>query len=121
MSKKLNALESALKGKKVHVRSKAEIEADLDETIEWAETKGRVLPIRVKRGRPATGEAPRETRSVTVRFPMGIALQVETAAERQGISLSDFIRAAADLASRPKKPALKVTGPRVPRPAVRGR
>jgi hypothetical protein len=121
MAKKLQALETALKGRKVHARSKAEIEADLDEAIEWAETKGRALPIRVKRGRPAAGEPPRETRSVTVRFPAGLALQVEAAAEREGLSLSEFVRGAAVVASRAKKAAPKVARARVRPAAVRGR
>ncbi|MEI6592994.1 MAG: hypothetical protein WCL47_07115 [Holophagaceae bacterium] len=48
MTKKLSALETAIKGKKIQARSKTEIEADLDEAIRWAETEGRALPIRVK-------------------------------------------------------------------------
>ena len=101
MTKQPNALEAALKGKKLHARSKTEIEADLDETIRWAESEGRALPIRVKRGRPAADEPPRETRSVTVRFPLAAARQVEAAAKRNGESLSEFVRAAAYAASRP--------------------
>jgi len=121
MAKKLNALETALKGKRVPTRSKAEIEADLNEAIQWAETEGRALPIRVKRGRPAAGEPPREARSVTVRFPAAVAQQVEAAAARQGLTLSDFIRAAADLASRPKTPAPHAPKLSPRRVAVRGR
>lgn len=120
MTKQLNALEVALKGKKIHARPKAEIEADLDETIRWAETEGRALPIRVKRGRPAAGEPPRETRSVTVRFPLAAARQVEAAAKRSGASLSEFVRAAAYAASRPQKPTPRAAvKPR--RTAIRGR
>ena len=121
MAKKLNALETALKGKKVLTRSKTEIEADLNETIQWAETEGRALPIRVKRGRPAVDEPPRETKSVTVRFPAAIAQQVEAAAVQKGLTLSDFIRAAADLASRPQKPAPRASKLSPRRMAVRGR
>ena len=36
MTKKLSALETAIKGKKIQARSKTEIEADLDEAIRWA-------------------------------------------------------------------------------------
>ena len=118
MTKKLSALETAIKGKKIQARSKTEIEADLDEAIRWAETEGRALPIRVKRGRPAAGEPPRETRSVTVRFPIAAAREVEAAAKRNGESLSEFVRAAAYAASRPGTKALL----KQPRPTpVRGR
>ena len=117
MTKQLNALETALKGKKLRARSKAEIEADLEETVQWAETEGRALPIRVKRGRPTAGEPPRETRSVTVRFPLAAAREVEAAAKRNGESLSEFVRAAAYAASRTASQA-----PAKPRAtAVRGR
>ena len=120
MTKKLNALETALKGKKIFTRPKAEMEADLNETIEWAETEGRALPIRVKRGRPAANEPPRETRSVTVRFPLAAARQLEAAAKRSGASLSEFVRAAAYAASRPQKVAPRLPA-KPPRATVRSR
>lgn len=117
MTKQLNALEAATKGKKLQARPKVEIQADLDEAIRWAEEMGRALPIRVKRGRPKASEPAVETRSVTVRFPVTVARQVEAAAKRSGETLSEFVRAAAYAASRP--------GSRAPmksrKVAVRGR
>jgi hypothetical protein len=121
MAKKQTALELAMKGQKVVTRPKAKILADLDDAIAWSETSGRELPIRVKRGRPSAEEKPRETRSVTVRFPAELAEQVETAADRRGVNLSEFIRWAALAASAPKKPASKVAASRPRRPVLRGR
>ena len=110
MVKKQNAIESALEGKVLLARTKAELETDLDETIQWAETEDRALPIRVKRGRPAANEPPRETRSVTVRFPLAAARQLEAAAKRSGASLSEFVRAAAAFTAEQGLP-LQVTAP----------
>jgi hypothetical protein len=101
MIKKLSALEAATKAKNLQTRPRADIQADVDEAIRWAEEKGRVLPIRVKRGRPKASEPVVETRSVTVRFPVTVARQVEAAAKRSGETLSEFVRAAAYAASRP--------------------
>jgi hypothetical protein len=110
MTRKPDALEAAVKGKQLQTRPRAEIQADLDEAIRWAETEGRALPIRVKRGRPKANESAVATRSVTVRFPVTVARQVEAAAKRSGESLSEFVRAAAYAASRavsrsPAKPS----------------
>lgn len=101
MTRKPDALVAAVKGKQLQTRPRADIQADLDEAIRWAESKGRELPIRVKRGRPKASEPAVETRSVTVRFPVTVARQVEAAAKRSGESVSEFIRAAAYAASRP--------------------
>jgi hypothetical protein len=100
MTRKPDAFEAAVKGKQLQTRSKGDIQADLDEAIRWAETEGRALPIRVKRGRPKANEPAVETRSVTVRFPVTVARQVEAAAKRSGETLSEFVRAAAYAASR---------------------
>lgn len=121
MAKKQTALELAMKGQKVETRPKAKIIADLDDAIDWAETSGRELPIRVKRGRPSAKEEPRETRSVTVKFPAELAALVEIAADRRGVTLSEFIRGAALAASAPKKSAPKVAASRPRRPVLRGR
>lgn len=101
MIRKPDALEAAVKGKRLQMRPKADIQADLDEAMRWAETEGRALPIRVKRGRPKANEPAVATRSVTVRFPVTVARQVEAAAKRSGETLSEFVRAAAYAASRP--------------------
>jgi hypothetical protein len=45
--RKPDALEAAVKGKRLQMRPKADIQADLDEAMRWAETEGRALPIRV--------------------------------------------------------------------------
>lgn len=105
MTKHPTGLETAMKGRKLRTRGKAEIQADMGEAIAWAETEGRSLPIQVKRGRPSAKEAPRDTRSVTVRFPAALAKVVEAAADRQGLSISEFVRGAALAASGPRKPA----------------
>lgn len=120
MTKNLNALEAAMKGKKLQARSKAEIQADMSEAIVWAENEGRELPIRVKRGRPSAKEEPRSMRSVTVRFPSALAEVVEAAADRRGVTISEFVRGAALAASATKKPSAKVSRP-VRRTAIRGR
>jgi hypothetical protein len=117
MTRKPDALEVAVKGKRLQMRPKEEIQADLDEAIRWAETEAKALPIRVKRGRPRANELVVATRSVTVRFPVTVARQVEAAAKRSGESVSEFIRAAAYAASRPVSRA-----PAKPRKmAVRGK
>ena len=95
MEKKLTALEEAMKGKKFQTRTRSEIESDLEEVIQWAETTGRELPVRLKRGRPFTDSPAESLRSITVKFPVSVAAKVETAAKRKGQSLSEFVRAAA--------------------------
>jgi len=55
MTRKTNALDAALKGRKVQTRTRSEIEADLAATTKWAETEGRELPARVQRGRAGQG------------------------------------------------------------------
>lgn len=100
MDKKLQALEQAMKGKKLRTRSRAEIESDLDEVIDWAETAGREIPFRLKRGHPFASTPVGALRSITVKFPEAMANQVEMAAKRKGLSLSEFVRAAAWAASK---------------------
>jgi len=102
MEKKLNAIEQAMKGKTLKTRTRAEIEADLVETIQWAETTGRELPFTVKRGRPFASKPAVELESLTVRFPAEVAKLVRAAAKRQGITVSEFLRAAAVMATQPK-------------------
>jgi hypothetical protein len=117
MTRKPGALEAAVKGKQLQTRPKEDIQADLDEAIRWAETEARALPVRVKRGRPRADEPAVATRSVTVRFPVTVARQVEAAAKRSGESVSEFVRAAAYAASRPV-----TRTPAKPRsPAARGK
>jgi hypothetical protein len=95
MEKKLKALEQAMKGKKLQARTRSEIESDLGAVIEWAETAGRELPVRLKKGRPFTDRPGDGLRSITVKFPTALAAKVEAAAKRRGLSVSEFVRAAA--------------------------
>jgi hypothetical protein len=100
MDKKPKALERAVKGVKIQTRARAEIESDLGEVIKWAETAGRELPVRLKKGRPFSDNPGEGLRSITVKFPAGLAAKVETAAKRKGLSVSEFVRAAALAAIR---------------------
>ena len=81
--------------------------------------RGACLAGPCETGRPAANEPPRETRSVTVPFPLAVARQLEAAAKRSGASLSEFVRAAASAASRPQKVAPQL--PSKPRRANRAR
>jgi hypothetical protein len=79
----------------LQTRPLAAIEADLDDTLRWAEEVARTLPGKVRRGRPPKGAAGGPSRSVTVRFPEAEARLILASAERQGQTLSEFVRAAA--------------------------
>jgi len=94
MTKK-NSLMHALETGKLKARPVAEIEKDLDETIQWAENVAKAYPVKVRRGRPPRNEPGGRSRSVTVRFPPEEAQRVLSSAEAMGLSLSEFVRAAA--------------------------
>ncbi|MDR3672762.1 MAG: hypothetical protein P4L36_18095 [Holophaga sp.] len=107
MTTRKNALALALEKGTLKTRPLAAIEADQDKTLEWAEAVAKHLPIKVRRGRPRKGEEPPVSRSVTVRFPEQEAEQILMVADRQRISISEFIRTAAVMAAHvqllPKK------------------
>ncbi len=98
------SLEHALERGKLRTRPASEIQKDLEETIQWAEQVARAYPIKVRRGRPPKGGPGGPSRSVTVRFPPDEAQRVLASAMAMGLSLSEFVRAAAFKAatSRPK-------------------
>lgn len=90
-----NALQLALEQGKLKARPLSEIEEDQEETIRWAEEVAKGFPVKVRRGRPRTSEPNGPSRSVTVRFPELEAQLILATAERQGLTLSEFVRAAA--------------------------
>jgi hypothetical protein len=55
---KSDAIDLAVRGKALATRTKAEIEADLDSALDWAETEGRALPSRLPRCREAKPDGP---------------------------------------------------------------
>ena len=80
----------------------------MEEAIPWAEAVARKFPVKVRRGRPPKAAAAAPSRSVTVRFPEAEALVILSSAQHQGLTLSEFVRAAAfQAASHPE--AQKVT------------
>ena len=107
MATRKNALVLALEKGTLKTRPLADIEADQEETLEWADTVAKHFPIKVRRGRPRKGEEPSVSRSVTVRFPEQEAERILMVADRQHLSISEFIRSAAVMAAQvhllPKK------------------
>ena len=99
MTTKKNTLQAALDQGNVKTRPLAEIERDQEALIQWAETVARTFPVRIRRGRPPKRCASAGSRSVTVRFPEPQARLILDCAERQGLTLSEFVRAAAFLAA----------------------
>jgi hypothetical protein len=94
-----NALTLALEKGTLKTRPLGEIEADQDETLEWAEAIAKHFSVKVRRGRPRKDDVPPVSRSVTVRFPEQEAERIVRVAGRQNLSVSEFIRAAAVLAA----------------------
>jgi len=115
MPSKKNSLNLALEQGKLKTRPITEIEQDQAEAIRWAEEVARHFPVKVRRGRPPKDEAGGPSRSVTVRFPAAEARLVLSSAERHGLTLSEFVRAAACSAASPK--ARPETMSRGPKPA----
>ena len=103
MTNPKNALQIAMEERSLATRPLSAIEADQETAIRWAEDIARRLPTRVRRGRPAKGAGSGPSRSVTVRFPAAEAERILAFAERQGMSLSEFVRAAAFLAASGKR------------------
>jgi hypothetical protein len=96
-----NALTLALEKGTLKTRPLGEIEADQDETLEWAEAIAKHFSVKVRRGRPRKDDVPPVSRSVTVRFPEQEAERIVRVAGRQNLSVSEFIRA---FSSCPKDP-----------------
>ena len=99
---KKNALRLALEQGKLKTRPLSEIEQDQDETILWAERTAKSFPEKVRRGRPPKEAQTVPSRSVTVRFPAVEAQLVLASAKAQGLTISEFVRAAAYRAASPK-------------------
>lgn len=92
---KKNALGLALERGALKTRPLADIERDQEETLQWAEEVARHFPVKVRRGRPPKRDGAGPSRSVTVRFPQKEAQLIVVCAERLGLTLSEFVRAAA--------------------------
>jgi|GEM_PF-6347341 len=118
MSTKKNSLALALETGKIKTRPIAEIERDQEETIRWAEDVAKHFPVKVRRGRPPKEEENEPSRSVTVRFPQKEATLIVESAERQGLTISEFVRAAAFHAAMPRvhsgviRPSAKTSRPK---------
>jgi len=96
MTTRKNALQAALDKGKLANRPLEEIARDQLDTIRWAEDVARQFPVKVRRGRPPKASGGAEpSRSVTVRFPQDQAETILAAAQRQGSTISEFVRAAA--------------------------
>lgn len=118
MQDKKNALQFALEQGLLPTRPLAEIEQDQEETIRWAEEVARGFPVKVRRGRPRSSEPSGPSRSVTVRFPELEAKLILASAERQGLTLSEFVRAAAfHAASLKAKQGTRPAAQATPKPA----
>lgn len=112
-----NSLQVALEKGKLKTRPIADIEQEQVAAIRWAEEVARHFPVKVRRGRPPKDQAGGPSRSVTVRFPPAEAKLVLSSAERHGLTLSEFVRAAACSAASPKaRPMAKTMSP-APKPA----
>jgi hypothetical protein len=127
MPNKKTSLQRALEQGRLNARPIAEIERDQTETIQWAENVARDFPVRVRRGRPLKEHPSGPSRSVTVRFPGMEAELIMASAANQGLTISEFVRAAAFCAASSKAakvparvlvPAKGVTGKA--KPAAKG-
>jgi hypothetical protein len=101
MPTKKNTLQHALEQEQLKTRPIVEIDRDQLEVIQWAEEVAKHFPVRIRRGRPAKEDHAGPSRSVTVRFPEVEAELILSSAKNQGLTLSEFVRAAAFHAASP--------------------
>jgi hypothetical protein len=116
---KLNSLQRALEQGKLNTRPLREIERDQEETILWADAVAKEFPVKVRRGRPPKSGQSNPSRSVTVRFPAAEAQIIMSSAMDQGLTLSEFVRAAAFKAATPKTIKGREQRPIPPKPIIK--
>jgi hypothetical protein len=104
MPTKKSTLQQALEKGQLKTRPLMEIDQDQLEAIQWAEDVARHFPVRIRRGRPVKEDQSGPSRSVTVRFPEVEAELILSTAKSQGLSISEFVRAAAFHAASPMVP-----------------